>query len=75
MFTSTPPAKGDEKKKTQVYVMDVDGGEARQVTDFKEGVESLQWSPNGKNILFVSDVKRVDRGDSDVKVINRIVYK
>lgn len=75
MFTSTPPAKGDEKKKTQVYVMDVDGGEARQVTDVEEGVESPQWSPNGKNILYVSSVKRVDRGDSDVKVIDRIVYK
>jgi len=75
MFTSTPPAKGDEKKKTQVYVMDVDGGEARQVTDVEEGVESPRWSPNGKNILFVSGVKRTDRGNSDVKVINRIVYK
>lgn len=75
MFTSTPPAKGDEKKKTQIYVMDVDGGEARQVTDIEDGVESAQWGPKGKNILFVSGVERVDRGDSDVRVIDRIVYK
>jgi dipeptidyl aminopeptidase/acylaminoacyl peptidase len=75
MFTSTPQAKGDEKKKNQVYVIDVDGGEGRQVTDVEKGVESPQWSPNGKNILFVSNVERVDRGESDVRVIDRIVYK
>jgi dipeptidyl aminopeptidase/acylaminoacyl peptidase len=75
MFTSTPPAKGDKKKKSQVYVIDVDGGEARQVTDVEKGVESPQWSPNGKNILFLSNVERTDRGESDVKVIDRIVYK
>ena len=75
MFTSTPPAKEDEKKKPQVYIIDVDGGEARQVTDVEKGVESPQWSPNGKNILFVSSVERFDRGESDVKVIDRIVYK
>ncbi len=75
MFTSTPPAKGDEKKKSQVYVIDVDGGEARQITDVEKGVESPEWSPNGKNILFVSSVERVDRGESDVRVIDRIVYK
>ncbi len=75
MFTSTPPAKDDEKKTSQVYVMDVDGGEARQVTDVEEGVESPQWGSKGKNILFVSGVKRVDRGDSDVRIIDRIVYK
>ncbi len=75
MFTSTPPVKGDEKPKTQVYIIDVDGGEARKVTDVGKGVESPQWSPNGKNVLFVSSVERTDRGESDVKVIDRLVYK
>lgn len=74
LFTSTPPAKEDEKK-TQVYVIPVDGGEARQLTDLEEGVESPEWGPKGKQILFVSGVKRTDRGESDVKVIDRVSYK
>ena len=76
LFTSTPPpGKNGEKKKTQLYVIDVSGGEARQLTDVESGVDSPRWAPNGKSILFLSNVKRVDRGDSDVKVIDRLVYK
>jgi len=76
LFTSKPPAKeDDEKKKAQLYVIDVDGGEARQLTDLETGVEGPRWSPDGKRILFLSNVERVDRGESDVKVIDRLVYK
>ncbi|MCW4050334.1 MAG: S9 family peptidase [Candidatus Bathyarchaeota archaeon] len=75
LFTSTPPTKEDEeKKKPQVYVIDVAGGEARQVTDIEAGVDSPKWSPNGKKILFLSNVKREER-ESDVKVITRLSYK
>jgi len=76
LFTSKPPVKEDEeKKKAQLYVIDVDGGEARQLTDLEKGVEGPRWSPDGRSILFLSDVERVDRGESDVKVIDRLVYK
>jgi len=75
MFTSTPPAKEGEKKKTQIYLIPVDGGEAQQLTDVEEGVESPEWNPKGKQVLFVSSVERFDRGDSDVKVIDRLSYK
>ena len=75
MFTSTPQAKKDEKKKTQIFIIPVDGGEAQQLTDLEEGVESPEWGPKGKKILFISGVKRVDRGESDVKVIDRLSYK
>ena len=76
LFTSKPPSKeGEERKKAQLYVIDVDGGEARQLTDMEKGVEAPRWSRDGKRILFLSDVERVDRGDSDVKVIDRLVYK
>ena len=53
----------------------MDGGEARQLTDLEKGVEGPRWSPDGKRILFLSDVERVNRGESDVKVIDRLVYK
>ena len=48
LFTSKPPAEEDEeKKKAQLYVIDVDGGEARQLTDLEKGVEGPRWSPDG----------------------------
>ena len=75
MFTSTPPADNDEKKKTQIYIIPVDGGEARQLTEMEEGAESPEWGPKGKNILFISGVERTDRGESDVRVIDRLSYK
>jgi dipeptidyl aminopeptidase/acylaminoacyl peptidase len=76
LFTSRPPAEeGEEKKKPQLYVIDVDGGEAKKLTDLEKGVESPRWSPDGKSILFISEVERVDRGESDVKVIDRLSYK
>src|SRR4030042_1878618 len=76
LFTSTPPpGKNGEKKKTQLYVIDVSGGEARQLTDVENGVDTPRWAPNSRSILFTSNVKRADRGDSDVKVIDRLVYK
>jgi dipeptidyl aminopeptidase/acylaminoacyl peptidase len=75
LFTSTPPAKEGEKKKPQIYLIPVDGGEAQQLTDVEEGVESPQWGPKGKQILFVSSIERCDRGESDVKIIDRLSYK
>ena len=49
LFTSTPQAKeGEEKKKPQLYVIEVAGGEARKLTDVKLGIEAPKWSPDGQ---------------------------
>ncbi len=75
LFTSTPPAKeGEEKKKPQLYVIAVAGGEARKLTDLKLGVEAPKWSPDGKQILFVSPTQPVEP-KGDVKHITRLSYK
>ncbi len=71
MFTSTL----SDEEKPQLFIIKPSGGEARQITEIKEGVESPRWSPNGETILFLSNVERRDQGESDVKVIDRIVYK
>jgi dipeptidyl aminopeptidase/acylaminoacyl peptidase len=49
---------GDDKKKaqSQLYVMPAQGGEPRKVTDQKESVESISWSPDSKRIAFTSRV-------------------
>lgn len=48
-FLSTRPADG----KTQVWVLDRRGGEARQLTNVKEEIDDYQWSPDGKRLVLV----------------------
>jgi dipeptidyl aminopeptidase/acylaminoacyl peptidase len=36
----------------QIYLIPVDGGEARPLTESKTGVSSFEWSPDGKRIAF-----------------------
>ena len=75
LFTSTPPAKdGEEKKKPQIYVIPFDGGEARKLTDLKLGVEAPRWSPDGRQILFISPTQS-EASKGDVKRITRLGYK
>ncbi len=40
------------KGKSQLFVMPLDGGEAWQLTDYKHGAASPQFSPDGSKILF-----------------------
>ncbi|WP_153732418.1 S9 family peptidase [Sporosarcina obsidiansis] len=44
-------------EKNQLYVLQTAGGEARQLTDCKNGVDSFQWSPCGQKIWFSGSVK------------------
>jgi dipeptidyl aminopeptidase/acylaminoacyl peptidase len=46
------------------------GGEARRLLRRKEGMDGLEWSPDGKKIYFVSPM--VDEEKDDVKVVKRI---
>ncbi|TRO47476.1 S9 family peptidase, partial [Candidatus Bathyarchaeota archaeon] len=81
LFTSSRPSEDDkkddkEKKKAQIYIIPLDGGEARRITDFEDGVQNPMWSPDGKTIYFTSAVfKGEKRKESDVKIIRRIKYK
>ena len=50
-------SRGDEDKGEQLWVLDMSGGEARQVTDLKGDVEDFDWAPDGKRlVLAVHDV-------------------
>lgn len=52
--------------KPQVFVIDAEGGEARQVTKLPVGVSSLKWFPDGKRVAFVAEVPDSFAGDWSV---------
>ncbi|MCE5192457.1 MAG: S9 family peptidase [Candidatus Cryosericum sp.] len=41
-----------EGESTQVYVISMEGGEARRLTDVKGEISNLAWSPDGKTLLL-----------------------
>ncbi len=49
-FTSSRPGKA---KGSQVWILDRRGGEARQLTDFKQKLSDYQWSPDAKKLVLV----------------------
>jgi dipeptidyl aminopeptidase/acylaminoacyl peptidase len=49
----------------QLFVMPVDGGEPRQLTDFPMGVSDAVWSPDGRFLAVTSHVYPECGGDPD----------
>ena len=41
----------------QVWVLNADGGEARQITDAAKGVQDFAWSPDGGRIVYCADTE------------------
>ncbi|MEX0762849.1 MAG: S9 family peptidase [Dehalococcoidia bacterium] len=46
----------DEKKRRQVWIVPASGGEARQITSQRLGVDSFAWSPAANSIAYRADV-------------------
>lgn len=67
------PEPGTKRPK-QLYLIPVDGGEARLLVAGTYSPSDLAWSPDGQTIAFVGKVPK-DDPKSDVKVITRVRYK
>lgn len=63
------PAK-DREDATQVYLLPLDGGEARRLTDLPRGVEAFEWSPDGRSLVIVS-VSRGATREEEVRLRGR----
>src|SRR5919201_1782815 len=60
-----------EDERPQLYVLPLNGGEARQLTSLKRGAAAAVWSPKGDRLAFSArtDVKEIadQEGQSDEK--------
>ncbi len=70
----------DEKGRKQLWVIPLDFGEARRLTDVAGGVSDHAWSPDGGRVAFVSDTGQAssDEGKDtgpEVRIARRIRYR
>ncbi len=72
-------ARGAADAKPLVWLLELDGGEARRVTQTKGGVADFSWSPDGARIAFASAVtpKPEQGAPAGAKpiVVRRLLYK
>ncbi|MEJ2484870.1 MAG: hypothetical protein P8Y68_03950, partial [Anaerolineales bacterium] len=47
--------------KPQIYLIRLDGGEAQQLTNMPNGASGFSWSPDGRQIAFVSPLNADER--------------
>jgi dipeptidyl aminopeptidase/acylaminoacyl peptidase len=57
--------RGDEKAPSAIYVIGAAGGEARKLTEQKESVESIVWSPDSTRIAFTARVRNEAYDEED----------
>ncbi len=59
--------------KSQIYMIELDGGEATALTAIKSGVVGFAWSPDGEKIAFSSKIKFDE--DLDKKELSNLDMK
>ena len=73
----------NQSSRSQVWLLDRRGGEARQLTDIAQGVSGHEWSPDGRQlVLLIKDPKPGDiengertAGKPEPWVIDRLQFK
>jgi dipeptidyl aminopeptidase/acylaminoacyl peptidase len=79
--TAAAGAAPAEPPRNQVYLLSMNGGEAKRVTNLKNGVSVFRWSPDGSRLVVVSRIGPSDsrtgdsRDRSDVRHYKNSSYK
>lgn len=76
-FTSS---RGGEKAPAQIFVLPAAGGEARKLTDLKESVEEIVWSPDSSRLAFTARARDAAYEEEDERKraprrVTRLFYK
>src|SRR5256886_8968744 len=70
-----------DQSRNQVYLLSMSGGEAKRITNLKNGVSLFRWSPDGTRLVVVSRMGPSDsrtgdsRDRSDVRHYKNTSYK
>ena len=74
---------GNETGTSQIWSMNPDGGGMRQISNIDGGINGFSFSPDGKKVLFVKDVKSIETAPdrySDLpqasgRIVDDLMYK
>jgi dipeptidyl aminopeptidase/acylaminoacyl peptidase len=78
----TPAGTGTAatQQRNQIYLLSMNGGEAKRLTNLKNGVSTFRWSPDGARMVVVSRISPSDNRSenkerSDVRHYKNSSYK
>lgn len=52
---------------SQIFLISVDGGEARALTENKTGISSFEWAPDGKRVAFETTAPKTEEEEKKEK--------
>ncbi|MEO8449188.1 MAG: hypothetical protein ABI647_05320, partial [Gemmatimonadota bacterium] len=68
----------DRTGKSQIWIMAVDGGESRQLTDVRTAIGRFEWAPDGKRIAYLAappkseDAEKREKDGGDARVVDSL---
>ncbi len=72
--TTSDANERDRDSGAQIWLIRADGGEAWKLTDHKGSIRAFEWSPGGREIVFVSDNAKSDDDKAAEKAGDDAIY-